>query len=97
MSRARTPALTPTEHLFTGSAPARAMWKALGHVAVVVVLLCLGLANLYQQATWSEPDDGVLWVVQGDLVVAAEVAPDSAAGPASTVKNSSGAPAASSR
>ena len=34
-------------------------WTTLmAHLAVVVVLLCLGAANLTQRATWSELEDG---------------------------------------
>jgi PAS domain S-box-containing protein len=69
--------LTPTEPLLAGTAQTRALLKAFGQLAVVVALLCLGAANIYQQATWSEQDDGVLWVAQHNEVVAAEVAPDS--------------------
>jgi len=51
----------------------------MAHLAVVVVLLCLGAANLTQRATWSELEDGVLWKMNGADVVAAEIAPDTAA------------------
>ncbi|MFL6279008.1 MAG: ATP-binding protein [Vicinamibacterales bacterium] len=48
-------------------------------LAVVVLLLCLAAANIYERATWSEREDGVLWVTTPAGVVAQEVAPDSPA------------------
>lgn len=46
---------------------------------VVAVLLCLAAANLIQRAAWSEVEDGVLWRNHDGDVVAAEVAPHTAA------------------
>ena len=43
-------------------------------VAVVTVLFCLAAANLVVRANWSELEDGVLWAVQPEGVVAVEVA-----------------------
>src|SRR5262245_19901789 len=55
-------------------------WATLtAHLAVVAVLLCLGAANLVQRTTWRELEDGVLWKMNGPDVVAAEIAPDTAA------------------
>jgi two-component system NtrC family sensor kinase len=48
-------------------------------LAVVVLLLCLAAANIYGRATWSEREDGVLWVTTPAGVVAQEVAADSPA------------------
>ena len=48
-------------------------------VAVVVALLCLGAANIAQRARWSELEDGVLWRTAGQDIVAAEIAPGTAA------------------
>jgi hypothetical protein len=49
--------------------PSAAGWFAA--LAVVVVLLGLGLANIYIRATWHEVEDGVLWVSRPDGVTAA--------------------------
>jgi len=52
--------------------PSAAGWFAA--LAVVLVLLGLGLTNIYIRATWHEVEDGVLWVVRPDGVTAAELA-----------------------
>ena len=52
--------------------PSAAGWFAA--LAVVLVLLGLGLANIYVRATWHEVEDGVLWVARPDGVTAAELA-----------------------
>jgi two-component system, NtrC family, sensor kinase len=57
--------------------PSAAGWVAA--LAVVLVLLGLGLANIYIRATWHEVEDGVLWVSRPNGVTAAELA-DHAAG-----------------
>jgi PAS domain S-box-containing protein len=54
------------------SQPNAAGWFAA--LAVVLVLLGLGLANIYIRATWHEVEDGVLWVARTDGVTAAELA-----------------------
>jgi PAS domain S-box-containing protein len=59
------------------SQPNAAGWFAA--LAVVVVLLGLGLSNIYVRATWREVEDGVLWVSRADGVTAAALA-DRAAG-----------------
>jgi PAS domain S-box-containing protein len=46
---------------------------------VVAALLCLAVLNIYQRATWSEVEDGVLWRSLNGAVVAAEIAPGTAA------------------
>jgi len=46
---------------------------------VVAALLCLAALNIVQRASWSEVEDGVLWRGQNGEVVAAEVAPETAA------------------
>jgi two-component system NtrC family sensor kinase len=48
-------------------------------VAVVVVLLALGAANVAMYARWHEVEDGVLWGARAEGVTALEVAPGSAA------------------
>jgi PAS domain S-box-containing protein len=52
--------------------PSAAGWFAA--LTVVLVLLALGLANIYVRATWQEVEDGVLWVSRPDGVTAAELA-----------------------
>lgn len=44
-------------------------------ILVVSVLLCLGLANIIARATWQEVEDGVLWRMSAEGVVASEIAP----------------------
>jgi two-component system, NtrC family, sensor kinase len=48
-------------------------------LAVVVVLLALGIANIASKAHWEAFEDGVLWVLRTEGVVAAEIAPRTAA------------------
>jgi two-component system, NtrC family, sensor kinase len=48
-------------------------------VVVVSLLLCLGAANIASRATWREIEDGVLWTLRAEGVVAAEIAPGSSA------------------
>ena len=43
-------------------------------VAVVAILFCLAAANIAVRANWNELEDGVLWTVQPEGLVAAEVA-----------------------
>ena len=48
--------------------------RAMLAVAVVTILFCLAAANLVVRANWNELEDGVLWAVQPEGVVAAAVA-----------------------
>jgi PAS domain S-box-containing protein len=48
-------------------------------LGVVAALLCLGVANVASLATFREVEDGVLWVLRDEGVVAGEIARDSAA------------------
>jgi two-component system, NtrC family, sensor kinase len=50
----------------------------MAQLAVVVVLVCLAIMNVSTR-TWSEMEDGVLWVSSGNDVIASAVAPGSAA------------------
>ena len=76
--RVPTPLAYPrTEHLLIIGSRRRALVRLTAQLAVVVLLLCLAAANLYTRATWSEPEDGVLWATTPAGVVAQEVAPDS--------------------
>jgi PAS domain S-box-containing protein len=55
------------------------IWARLAmQVAVVAALLCLAAANITLRS-WTEADDGVLWVDEGDQVAAREVHPSSPA------------------
>ena len=54
------------------------IWARLAiQAAVVLALLCLAAANIAVRS-WTEADDGVLWVSEGDQVAAREVAAGSA-------------------
>ena len=53
--------------------------RALLAVAVVAALFCLAAANLVVRANWNEVEDGVLWEVQPEGLVAAAVADGTAA------------------
>jgi two-component system, NtrC family, sensor kinase len=68
-----------TEYLLITGSRGRALVRLTAQLAVVVLLLCLAAANIYVRATWSEPEDGVLWSTTPEGVVAREVAPDSPA------------------
>jgi PAS domain S-box-containing protein len=58
----------------------RAAWlRLVAQAAVVAALIGLAVANVYVRATWSEPEDGVLWRPQPEGVTAAVVAPGSPA------------------
>ena len=57
----------------------RPWWKPALPLFVVAGLLCLGVANIAARATWDEVEDGVLWVLRDEGVVASEIAADSAA------------------
>jgi two-component system NtrC family sensor kinase len=46
---------------------------------VVAGLLCLGVANIATRATWHEVEDGVLWMLRDEGVIAADIAPGSPA------------------
>jgi PAS domain S-box-containing protein len=53
----------------------RTLWlKSTSTMLVVAGLLCLAVLNIYQRATWSEVEDGVLWRSLNGAVVATEVA-----------------------
>src|SRR5689334_218826 len=60
--------------------PPRRVWlHSTSTTLVVVALLCLAALNIVQRASWSEVEDGVLWRSHDGEVVAAEVAPETAA------------------
>jgi PAS domain S-box-containing protein len=57
----------------------RRWWKPALPLAVVAALLCLGVANIAARAKWHEVEDGVLWVLRDEGVVAGDIAEGSAA------------------
>ena len=59
--------------------PRRVWLHSTSTTVVVVVLLCLAALNVWQRASWSEVEDGVLWRNHDGEVVAADVAPGTAA------------------
>jgi two-component system NtrC family sensor kinase len=63
--------------------PDEARWLAWGRslfaVAVVIVLVMLGIANVAMYSRWHEVEDGVLWSAHAEGVTATEVVPGSAA------------------
>jgi two-component system, NtrC family, sensor kinase len=59
----------------------RSAWlRSTSTTMVIAALLCLAALNVYQRATWSEVEDGVLWRSLNGAVVATEVAPGTAGG-----------------
>ncbi len=56
-----------------------ALLRLTAQLAVVALLLCLAVTNIYVRSTWSEPEDGVLWTNTPDGVVAQEIAAGSPA------------------
>src|SRR3954447_21572792 len=48
-------------------------------VAIVLVLVVLGVANVTTYSRWHEVEDGVLWSARAEGVTAADIAPESAA------------------
>src|SRR5260221_12211493 len=63
--------------------PGEGRWLAWGRsafaVAIVLVLIALGIANIEMHARWHEVEDGVLWSSRAEGVVASEIARGSAA------------------
>jgi two-component system NtrC family sensor kinase len=58
----------------------RALWlKSTSTMLVVAVLLSLAALNIFERATWSEVEDGVLWRSLNGAVVATEIAEGTAA------------------
>ena len=53
-------------------------WRSAFAIAVALVLLVLGVANMTLRARWHEVEDGVLWTAHEEGVTAAEVSPGSA-------------------
>src|SRR5690242_2756136 len=68
---------TTTEYLLNIGSRGRALARLTAQLAVVVALLALAVLNVYTRATFSEPEDGVLWATTPEGVVAQEIAPDS--------------------
>ncbi len=59
--------------------PRRIWLRSTSTSLVVAALLCLAALNIWQRASWSEVEDGVLWRNHDGEVVAAEIAPGTAA------------------
>src|SRR6188768_2390024 len=70
----RTRAANRTDSLLNTASRAHALARLTAQLAVVALLLCLAVANLYVRSTWSEPEDGVRWATTPDGVVAQEIA-----------------------
>ncbi len=75
----RVPSLSLSDHVLNVGLRGRALVRTLVQMATVVVLLGLAAANVYQRATWSEQEDGVLWTMAGDEITAEEIAAGSPA------------------
>jgi two-component system, NtrC family, sensor kinase len=62
--------------------PVEARWLVWGRsasaVAIVLVLVALGVANVAMYSRWHEVEDGVLWDARAEGVTAADVLPQSA-------------------
>jgi PDZ domain len=56
----------------------RAWTRSVAALAVVVVLVSLGVANIAMRLRWHEVEDGVLWVRRSEGVTASQVAAGSA-------------------
>ena len=56
-----------------------AWFRSTAQTVVVLALICLGGLNIARRLSWSEMEDGVLWRSSGGDIVAAEIAPDTAA------------------
>src|SRR5262249_43741183 len=71
------------DSLLPHAEPEEARWLAWGRsvfaVAVVVVLVMLGIANVAMYSRWHEVEDGVLWSARAEGVTANDVVPGSAA------------------
>jgi len=57
----------------------RALTRVTAPLVVVTLIVCLAALNISARWTWSEVEDGVLWLANGHDVIAAEIAPDSPA------------------
>ncbi|MEQ1870403.1 MAG: GAF domain-containing protein, partial [Vicinamibacterales bacterium] len=72
--------LAATSPKYDGMEPGCHVWaRPLFSIAVVVVLVALGIANVAMRARWHQVEDGVLWGLRGEGVTALEVASGSAA------------------
>jgi len=71
------------DSLLPHAEPDEARWLSWGRslfaVAVVIVLVILGVANVAMYSRWHEVEDGVLWSARAEGVTATEVVPGSAA------------------
>src|SRR3954449_9648211 len=71
------------DSLLPHAEPDEARWLVWGRslfaVAVVIVLVILGIANVAMYSRWHEVEDGVLWSARADGVTATEILAGSAA------------------
>src|SRR5262245_33515829 len=63
----------PSSSSSSGDAPWLAWGRSAFAVAVVVVLVTLGIANVAMYSRWHEVEDGVLWGARPEGVVALDV------------------------
>src|SRR5579871_2427108 len=77
MRIARHPWILPV--LMSRPTPRRVWLHSTSTIVVVAGLVCLAALNIWQRASWSEVEDGVLWRNHDGEVVAADVAPRTAA------------------
>src|SRR5438874_121475 len=56
-----------------------AWWRSAFAVAIVVVLVALGVANIALYTRWHEVEDGVLWGARPEGITAVDIAGGSAA------------------
>ena len=72
-----------TDSTLTAASPLEHPWlvwaKSAFALAVVIILLGLGIANIATFGSWHEFEDGVLWGFRADAVTALEIAPGSPA------------------
>jgi two-component system NtrC family sensor kinase len=82
-TRRRAPKQAMSDSPLNHAEPLEARWLAWGRsafaVAVVLVLIVLGLANVVLYSRWHEVEDGVLWGARAEGVTVIEVATGSAA------------------
>ena len=86
-----------TERLLNTGSRNRGLLNLTAQLAVVVALLSLAIANIHVRATWSEVEDGVLWIASPEGVIAREVSaasPGALAGvrPGDILESINGAP-----
>ena len=79
LTQQRSSLLTPADVRPVADIRRQTRFRAAAHVAIVAVLLCLAAANIKVRWTWSEAEDGVLWTVAANDIIAKEIAAGSPA------------------